>query len=264
MGNVSNLLQTKKLSMHFGGVKAVDEVDISVNEGEIFGIIGPNGAGKSTFFNVLTGFYKPTSGNIYFLGNDITKRPVHEIVSLGISRTFQNIRLFDQMSVLDNMLVGMHLKIHPKFNHILLMNPNKITEESKGRKEAESVLEMFNLIDASNLVAGCLPYGKKRRLEIARAMISKPKLILLDEPSAGMNPSETVELMKLIIKIRELGPTIIVIEHNMKLIMGISDRIAVLNFGKKIAEGIPTEIKCNKQVIEAYLGREDDSNVGNL
>ena len=260
---MNELLVTSNIAKHFGGVKAVDCLDFAVRQGEIVGIIGPNGAGKSTFFNLLTGFYAPTSGKIHFRGDDITGRPIHEIAKLGISRTFQNIRLFDQMSVLENMLVGMHLQLHPHFREILFKKTSNINEEKRGREEAEALLDMFDLLDVAHLVAGNLPYGRKRRLEIARAMISKPSMILMDEPSAGMNPNETIELMALIKQVRDKGPTVVVIEHNMKLIMGISDRIAVLNFGKKIAEGIPCEIQGNQEVIEAYLGRECDLNAVN-
>lgn len=252
------LLKAENVSRHFGGVKALTDVDMEVYEGEILGVIGPNGAGKSTFFNVLTGFYPPSQGRVFFKGEDITGHPVYEIAKKGIMRTFQNIRLFDQMSVLKNMLVGMHTQLHPKFRQILFDRPEMIPEEMRGHEEAESVLDAFGLLDVAHMIAGNLPYGKKRRLEIARAFISKPDLILLDEPSAGMNPNETIQMMDFIKWIRDKGPTVVVIEHNMKLIMGISDRVCVLNFGKKIADCCPAEAQCNQEVIEAYLGKEEE------
>jgi len=255
---MKELVKTEDLSKHFGGVKALESVEISIRESEILGVIGPNGAGKSTLFNVITGFYQPTRGKVFYNGIEVTGHTVDSVVDKGLARTFQNIRLFDQMTVLNNVLVGMHLQIHPGIMETLFRSPMKGQKEIQARDKCMGLLKYFGLEKDANLVAGNLPYGKKRKLEIARALASDPKILLLDEPSAGMNPNETAELMNLIDGINRQGLTVVVIEHNMKLIMGISHRIVVLNFGKKIAEGDPGTIQADASVIEAYLGKEED------
>lgn len=253
------LLETKKLTRAFGGVVAVNGVDFTAQEGLITGLIGPNGAGKTTLFNNMTGLDTPTSGSVLFKGQDITGKSSNEICRLGISRTFQNIRLFKDISVLENVMIGRHFKVGGK---------NRFTQAVKSylfmKKEEEEIysdamrwLEFFELDKFASEDARNLPYGHQRELEIARAMATEPKIIFLDEPAAGMNPQETDHLMDTIRKIRDHGVSVVLIEHDMKLVMNICDDITVLNFGNKIAQGTPYEIKNNKAVIEAYLGKED-------
>jgi len=250
------LLSCRDLTMKFGGLTAVDSVNLDISPGEIRGLIGPNGSGKTTMFNMVSGLYKPSAGQVIFDGENIAGQKPHIVTKRGISRTFQNIRLFADMSVWENVLVGRHCRFAHSILDDLLGTKRKNSEETAASAYLNKLLELFKIGHLIHEKAKNLPYGLQRELEIIRALASQPKLLLLDEPAAGMNPQETVELMKFIQRIRDMGITILVVEHDMKLVMNICDRISVLNYGKKIAEGTPREIQNNQEVIKAYLGKQ--------
>ena len=253
----TRILEVDDVTLRFGGVVALNEVSFHINEGEILGLIGPNGAGKTTCFNVMTGVYQPTSGTVRFRGEPLGRRKRFEITKLGIARTFQNIRLFGNMTALENVMVGADTHHRTGVLSAMFRLPRHRVEEADGRARAEELLEFMGLTKVSGELARNLPYGDQRRLEIARALATKPKLLCLDEPAAGFNPAEKAKLMELIRKIRDQGYTVLLIEHDMRLVMGVTDRIVVLEFGRKIAEGLPAEIRDNPAVVAAYLGVDE-------
>ncbi len=254
---MAELLKVDNVSMVFGGLRAVSNLSMYINDGELIGLIGPNGAGKTTAFNMITGVYTPTEGKVYFNGQQSSGHKSYQVTQMGMARTFQNIRLFSELSVIENVKIAYNMHVTYNLADAIIRDGKYLSEEEYITQKAMDLLKIFHLEDEAYETAKNLPYGKQRRLEIARALATEPKLLLLDEPAAGMNPQETKELMEMIRWIREkFNLSILLIEHDMGLVMGVCERIYVLEYGMKIAEGTPEEIKHNKRVIEAYLGEE--------
>lgn len=254
---MAELLKVDNVSMVFGGLRAVSNLSMHIDEGELIGLIGPNGAGKTTAFNIITGVYTPTEGKVYFNGQQSSGKKSYQVTQMGMARTFQNIRLFSELSVIDNVKIAYNMHVTYNLADAIIRDGKYLSEEEFITQKALDLLKIFHLEEEAHEVAKNLPYGKQRRLEIARALATEPKLLLLDEPAAGMNPQETKELMEMIRWIRkEFNLSILLIEHDMGLVMGVCERIYVLEYGMKIAEGTPEEIKHNTRVIEAYLGEE--------
>ena len=254
---MAELLKVDNVSMVFGGLRAVSNLSMHIDEGELIGLIGPNGAGKTTAFNMITGVYTPTEGKVYFNGQQSSGKKSYQVTQMGMARTFQNIRLFSELSVIDNVKIAYNMHVTYSLVDAIVRDGKYLSEEEYITQKALDLLKIFHLEEEAHEVAKNLPYGKQRRLEIARALATEPKLLLLDEPAAGMNPQETKELMEMIRWIRkEFNLSILLIEHDMGLVMGVCERIYVLEYGMKIAEGTPDDIKHNTRVIEAYLGEE--------
>lgn len=254
---MAELLKVDNVSMVFGGLRAVSNLSLHINDGELIGLIGPNGAGKTTAFNMITGVYTPTEGKIFFNGQQSSGKKSYQVTQMGMARTFQNIRLFSELSVIDNVKIAYNMHVTYNLADAIIRDNKYLNEEEFITQKALELLKIFHLEEEAYETAKNLPYGKQRRLEIARALATEPKLLLLDEPAAGMNPQETKELMEMIRWIRKnFNLAILLIEHDMGLVMGVCERIYVLEYGMKIAEGTPDEIKNNKRVIEAYLGEE--------